>query len=148
MHECLRIVQSAEMPPTCFEGAPRVRQSGRQPNNLDATLTKGLKPIAISVPIGAVVPSSAAEATWYVRPPRPASSRSHTGFQKERCSEYFGGRLTSGGLMRNRLTPKEEEFVRLVIEDGHSFVSAYRLAYPPRNGTRSRGAELVAARRV
>jgi hypothetical protein len=50
--------------------------------------------------------------------------------------------------MRDRLTSQQEEFVRLVIEDGHSFVSAYRLTYPPRNGTRSVRAEYVAAKRL
>jgi hypothetical protein len=50
--------------------------------------------------------------------------------------------------MPNRLTRKQEEFARLVAEDGQSFVGAYRIVYPPRNGTRSRVAEQVAARRV
>jgi hypothetical protein len=50
--------------------------------------------------------------------------------------------------MRDRLTPKQEEFVRLVVEEGTTLVGAYRRTYPPRNGTRSRGAEQVAARRV
>jgi len=49
---------------------------------------------------------------------------------------------------RGHLTAQQEQFARLVVEQGHSFVSAYRVAYPPRNGTRSAGAERVAARRV
>src|SRR5215831_6296806 len=47
-----------------------------------------------------------------------------------------------------RLTAQEQQFITLVVEEGHSFVDAYRLAYPPRNGTRSAGAERVAAKRV
>jgi hypothetical protein len=47
-----------------------------------------------------------------------------------------------------RLTAQEQRFVTLVVKDGLSFVDAYRLAYPPRNGTRSAGAERVAAKRV
>ena len=47
-----------------------------------------------------------------------------------------------------RLTAQEQQFVTLVVEEGYSFVAAYREAYPPRNGTRSAGAERVAARRV
>jgi hypothetical protein len=47
-----------------------------------------------------------------------------------------------------RLTAQEQQFITLVVEDGFSFVDAYRLAYPPRNGTRSAGAERVAAKRV
>ncbi len=50
--------------------------------------------------------------------------------------------------MKRRLTAQQEEFVRLVVEEGQTFVAAYRLTYPPRNGTRSRGAEQVAARRL
>jgi hypothetical protein len=49
--------------------------------------------------------------------------------------------------MRGRLTTQQEQFARLVAE-GHSFVGAYRKIYPPRNGTRSAGAEQVAARRL
>jgi hypothetical protein len=49
---------------------------------------------------------------------------------------------------RGRLTAQQEQFVRLVVEEGQSFVAAYRLAYPPRKGTRSPGAERVAAKRV
>jgi hypothetical protein len=49
--------------------------------------------------------------------------------------------------MRDRLTAQQEQFSRLVA-DGHSFVAAYRLVYPPRNGTRSARAELVAAKRA
>jgi hypothetical protein len=50
--------------------------------------------------------------------------------------------------MKRRLTPQQQEFVRLVVEEGQTFTAAYRLAYPPRNVTRSRGAEQVAARRL
>jgi hypothetical protein len=50
----------------------------------------------------------------------------------------------SGG----RLTAQEEQFVKRVVEDGFSLVAAYRLSYPPRNGTRSAVAERVAAKRV
>jgi hypothetical protein len=49
---------------------------------------------------------------------------------------------------RGRLTTQQEEFARLVVEEGLSFVAAYRLAYPPRNGTRSPGAERVSAKRL
>jgi hypothetical protein len=49
--------------------------------------------------------------------------------------------------MRNRLTAQQEQFAKLVAK-GSSFVAAYRLVYPPRNGTRSARAELVAAKRV
>jgi hypothetical protein len=49
---------------------------------------------------------------------------------------------------RGRLTAKQKQFVRLVVEQGHSYVSAYRLAYPPQIGTRSPGAERVSAKRV
>ena len=44
-----------------------------------------------------------------------------------------------------RLTAQEQQFIRLVVEEGHSYVAAYRLSYPPRNGTRSPVAERVAA---
>ena len=47
-----------------------------------------------------------------------------------------------------RLTAQEQQFIRLVVEEGHSYVAAYRLSYPPRNGTRSPVAERVAAKRV
>jgi hypothetical protein len=50
----------------------------------------------------------------------------------------------SGG----RLTVQEQQFITLVVKEGRSFTDAYRLAYPPRNGTRSAGAERVAAKRV
>jgi hypothetical protein len=49
---------------------------------------------------------------------------------------------------KDRLTRQQEQFVRLVVEEDASFVAAYRLAYPPRNGQRSPVAERVAARRV
>jgi hypothetical protein len=52
------------------------------------------------------------------------------------------------GRQRGRLTAREEQFVRLVVEEGHSFVAAFRLAYPPRNGARSAGAERTTAKRV
>jgi hypothetical protein len=47
-----------------------------------------------------------------------------------------------------RLTAQEQQFITLVVEEGLSFAGAYRLVYPPRNGTRSAGAERVAAKRV
>jgi hypothetical protein len=47
-----------------------------------------------------------------------------------------------------RLTAQEQQFIRLVVEEGHSFVAAYRIAYPSRNGARSAGAERVAAKVV
>jgi hypothetical protein len=50
----------------------------------------------------------------------------------------------SGG----RLTTQEQRFVTLVVEEGHSYVSAFRLAYPPRNGPRSAGGERVQAKKV
>jgi hypothetical protein len=52
------------------------------------------------------------------------------------------------GRQCGRLTAQEEQFVRLVVEEGHSYVAAYRLAYPPRNGARSAGAERTVAKRV
>jgi hypothetical protein len=70
--------------------------------------------------------------------PRVASKTSHSG-EKLR-----------GGLMakRGRLTTQQEEFARLVVEEGLSFTAAFRRAYPPRHGTRSPGAERVAAKRL
>lgn len=47
-----------------------------------------------------------------------------------------------------RLTKQEEEFIRLVVEEGCTYVDAYRIAYPPRNGERSAEAERVAGKRV
>jgi hypothetical protein len=49
--------------------------------------------------------------------------------------------------MRDQLTRQQEEFCRLV-DEGNTFVAAYRQCYPPRNRTRSAGAERVAAKRV
>lgn len=49
---------------------------------------------------------------------------------------------------RTRLTAQQDQFVRLVVEEGHTLVGAYRLSYPPRNGPRSAEAERVAAKRV
>ena len=49
---------------------------------------------------------------------------------------------------KDQLTLKQDRFARLVVEEGASFVAAYRLIYPPRNGSRSPVAERVAARRV
>lgn len=57
----------------------------------------------------------------------------------------MGGRITGRGT---RLTAKQEQFVRLVVEEGHTFVSAYKATYPPRQATRSAEAERVAAKRV
>ena len=48
----------------------------------------------------------------------------------------------------DRLTAQEQRFVTLVVEEGHSYVSAFRLAYPPRNGPRSAGGERVQAKLV
>ena len=50
--------------------------------------------------------------------------------------------------MKDRLTAQQDQFVRLVVEEGHTLVGAYRLSYPPRNGPRSAEAERVAAKRV
>jgi hypothetical protein len=47
-----------------------------------------------------------------------------------------------------RLTAQQEEFARLVVEEGHSYVSAYALSYPPRQGQRSREAIRVAGKRL
>ena len=49
---------------------------------------------------------------------------------------------------KDQLTLKQDRFARLVVEEGASFVAAYRLIYPPRIGKRSSVAERVAARRV
>ena len=55
------------------------------------------------------------------------------------------------GAMRGqnvRLTVQQEQFVKLVVEEGYTLVGAYRRVYLPRNGERSAQAERVAARRV
>ena len=55
-----------------------------------------------------------------------------------------------GGIIRGRsarLTPQREQFAWMVAE-GHSFAAAYRAIYPPRQGERSKQAELVAAKRL
>src|SRR5262245_49263987 len=59
------------------------------------------------------------------------------------------GRISSEDrLMRSQLTRQEEEFVRLVVVDGCSFVGAYRVAYPARKRERSAEGERVAAKGV
>jgi hypothetical protein len=55
-----------------------------------------------------------------------------------------------GGIIRGRsacLTPQREQFARMVAQ-GHSFAAAYRAIFPPRQGERSKQAELVAAKRL
>jgi hypothetical protein len=47
---------------------------------------------------------------------------------------------------RVRLTLQQEHFVKLVVEEGHSLVGAYRISYPPRQGQRSAQGERVAAK--
>ena len=49
---------------------------------------------------------------------------------------------------RGRLTAQQGEFVRLVVEQGCSYVDAYRASYPARSGTRSAKSERVAAKRL
>jgi hypothetical protein len=49
---------------------------------------------------------------------------------------------------RQHLTNKEEEFCKLIAEEGLTFVAAYRIAYPARQEGRSREAERVAGKRV
>jgi hypothetical protein len=49
---------------------------------------------------------------------------------------------------RGRLTAQQAEFVRLVVEQGCSYVDAYRASYPARSGTRSAKSERVAAKRL
>ena len=49
---------------------------------------------------------------------------------------------------RGRLTTQQREFSRLVVEEGLSFVDAYRASYPARSETRSAKAERVAAKRL
>ena len=43
---------------------------------------------------------------------------------------------------------QEEEFIRLVVEEGFTYVAAYRIAYPARGPERSAEAERVAGKRV
>ena len=50
----------------------------------------------------------------------------------------------SGG----RLTPKEEQFIESVVKKKLSYVAAFRLSYPPRNGPRSASGERVQAKRI
>ena len=57
----------------------------------------------------------------------------------------MGGSITS---RRTRLTAKQEQFSRLVVEKGFTFVAAFKATYPPRQATRSAESERVAGKRL